>query len=140
MSLELAIEESGVTGAARVTEILREAGYRVQRSFDLRSALETALPDCGCPHHGTAACDCQYAVLLVYAERGTPTTLVVHGRDGRFWLVFAEHPTYRPNPALQQELRAALSPILMTPDLDEPSPGSSETSIDQSSQPYKEVL
>ena len=114
MALELAFEESGDTGVTRIIHALREVGYQVQRSFDLRSALEAALPDCGCPHHGTEACDCQYAVLLVYANGGTPTPLVVHGRDGRFWLVFAGHPTYRPNPAFQEELLTVLTPLLAT--------------------------
>jgi hypothetical protein len=139
MSLELSIDEPGVTGVGRVTETLRAAGFRVQRSFDLRSVLEATLPDCGCPHHGTAACDCQYAVLLVYAEHGTPTTLVVHGRDGRFWLLFAEHPTYRPNPMLQQELLSVLAPILKTAVMDGSVPSSPDNHFVQCNHPCEEV-
>ena len=135
MALALAFEESGDMGMTRIIHILREAGYGVQRSFDLRSALEATLPDCGCPHHGTAACDCQYAVLLVYAEHGTPTTLVVHGRDGRFWLLFAEPSTYRPNPALQEELLTVLTPLLATSETETHPPDSLEDTFHQHSQP-----
>ena len=116
MAWQLAIHESGTASTLRIIDMLSQAGYRVQQSFDLGSALEFALPDCGCPHHGTAACDCHYAILLVYTDRGHPITLVIHGRDGYAWLVFAEHPTYRPNPALQEALLMVLAPILMAPE------------------------
>ena len=139
--MELAIDESAGMGVGRVIALLREAGYRVHRSFDLRSALAATPSACGCPHHGTAACDCQYAVLLVYPGQGTPITLVVHGRDGRSWLLFAEHPGYQPNPALHQALLSVLAPIVMAATGDEPMSGSpNPQSFDQSGQSSKEVM
>jgi len=59
-------------------------GLRVTRSFDLLSARKALRnPEaCPCPHHGTAACSCQYIVLLVESETDGPLTLVAHGHDG----------------------------------------------------------
>jgi hypothetical protein len=89
--MELAMEEhiqAGVdcqTAVDALTEALEGDGLRVYRSFDLQAAL-TYLPNCGCPHHGTAPCDCQYVVLLVYDAAALPTQIVAHGRDERTWL------------------------------------------------------
>lgn len=74
-----------------VTATLARRGLRVLRSFDLRSVLSAQSAQntppggasaCACPHHGTAACDCEYAVLLVYGGLPRPAVLIVHGRDG----------------------------------------------------------
>ena len=51
------------TAAQAVTAHLTRQGYRVLRTFDLRSAL-VAHGDCACPHHGTTHCTCQFVVLL----------------------------------------------------------------------------
>jgi len=58
-------------------------GFRLERSFDLRSALHDQ-PDCPCPHHGTAQCTCQYVVLLAYEEAANapPAVLTAHECDG----------------------------------------------------------
>jgi hypothetical protein len=58
-------------------------GIRVERSFDLRTALHDQ-PDCPCPHHGTTQCTCQYVVLLAYedAARTPPAVLTAHECDG----------------------------------------------------------
>lgn len=58
-------------------------GIRVERSFDLRSALHDQ-PDCPCPHHGTTQCTCQYVVLLAYEEAAStpPVVLTAHECDG----------------------------------------------------------
>jgi hypothetical protein len=58
-------------------------GIRLERSFDLRTALHDQ-PDCLCPHHGTAQCTCQYVVLLAYEEAPSvrPAVLTVHECDG----------------------------------------------------------
>jgi hypothetical protein len=57
-------------------------GIRLERSFDLRSALNDQ-PACPCPHHGTAQCTCQYVVLLAYEEAASaPPVLTVHECDG----------------------------------------------------------
>ncbi len=70
---------------------LATAGFRVEQSFDLRSAL-TLVPNCTCPHHGTALCDCQYHVLLVYGPAPVPASVIVHGRDHQCWIALAEDP------------------------------------------------
>lgn len=58
-------------------------GYRLERSFDLRNALDHH-PDCPCPHHGTLQCTCQYVVLLAYGPtlNAQPTAITVHECDG----------------------------------------------------------
>ncbi len=58
-------------------------GIRLERSFDLRSALRDQL-DCPCPHHGTTRCTCQYVVLLAYepATAALPTVITAHECDG----------------------------------------------------------
>ncbi len=68
---------------AALSAVLSAHGYRLERSFDLRSALNDQ-PDCPCPHHGTAQCTCQYVVLLVYEEAAStsPVPLTAHECDG----------------------------------------------------------
>jgi hypothetical protein len=58
-------------------------GIRLERSFDLRSALHDQ-PECPCPHHGTKHCTCQYVVLLAYesAVAGPPAVITAHECDG----------------------------------------------------------
>ncbi len=58
-------------------------GIRLERSFDLRTALHDH-PDCPCPHHGTAQCTCQYVVLLAYeqATSRSPVAISLHECDG----------------------------------------------------------
>lgn len=73
----------------RLSKALERHGFWAYRSFDLRNALAT-LPDCGCPHHGTSQCTCQYAVLLVYGAGSAPVLIVVHGRDTWTWLTIPE--------------------------------------------------
>ncbi len=70
-----------------VSRCLSSAGLSVMCSFDLNSARSTSTPACPCPYHGTAACNCQLVVLLVYARKNTPpVTLLVHGHDDVSWL------------------------------------------------------
>ena len=70
---------------------LGEAGLEVLETFNLKSAVP-ALSACGCPHHGTDLCDCQMAVLLVYKNGYPPTSLILHGQDGRTWLTIVDSP------------------------------------------------
>ena len=66
-----------------LTSAFTRRGLRVQRSFDLRSALAAqSAQSCACPLHGTAGCDCEYAVLLIYGGHSVPVALTVHGHDG----------------------------------------------------------
>jgi len=66
-----------------LTATMAAYGYRIERSFDLRSALHDH-PDCACPHHGTSQCSCQYVVLLAYepAIVAPPAVITVHECDG----------------------------------------------------------
>ena len=58
-------------------------GIRLERSFDLRSALHDHA-GCPCPQHGTAQCTCQYVVLLAYelATVAPPAVITAHECDG----------------------------------------------------------
>ena len=86
---------------------LAAAGFRVAQSFDLRSAL-TLVPNCTCPHHGTALCDCQYNVLLIYGQAPMPASLIVHGHDHQCWIALADDPNGREVTRLTTEIIQAL--------------------------------
>lgn len=99
--------ETGSEAAARaVTAALASRGFVVVRSFDLRSAL-AASSECGCPHHGTAQCTCQFVVLLAYAQ-GTPAVVTVHGRDGRTEVQLVCDPSARPTERLAETVTTAI--------------------------------
>jgi hypothetical protein len=85
-------------------------GVRLERSFDLRTALHDQ-PDCPCPHHGTAQCTCQYVVLLAYEETasGSPAVLTVHECDG---ITRVQAATGQPGERLSWPLLAALDAAL----------------------------
>jgi hypothetical protein len=91
-----------------IAEALALADLQVETSFDLRMA-RAAHTECACPHHGTAACDCQMVVLLVYGTDACPATVVVHGRDGRTYLSLADTPGQRPSSRLTATIVATLS-------------------------------
>ena len=100
---------------ALLSAALVRHGFRVERSFDLRSALHS---DCPCPHHGTAQCACQYVVLLVYETMTmTPPAMVsAHECDGLTRLrAEAGQPGGRLSPKLTMALDEAMS--LMTVDV-----------------------
>jgi hypothetical protein len=81
--------------AAGLTQTLAQNGLGVTRSFDLHSA-RAAHTNCACPHHGTALCDCQLVILLVYEQGNGPVTLLVHGRDGQTSLSLADNGSITP--------------------------------------------
>ena len=91
-----------------IDETLKLAHLPVATSFDLRST-RTAYTDCPCPHHGTAACDCQMAVLLIYGADAQPATLLVHSSDGRTCISLADFPGQRPSPTLRAAILGAFS-------------------------------
>ncbi len=92
---------------------LVEAGMRVIRSFDLRSA-RVAEAGCPCPYHGTAQCDCQMVVLLVYLGNRGPVSIIAHGQGQQTWLVVVDTAEQPADPflvaALNQAVDTALSP------------------------------
>jgi hypothetical protein len=85
-------------------------GLQVVRSFDLKVA-RSAHVDCTCPNHGTALCDCQLVVLLVYANQGVPATLVVHGYDGQTQIALVDTPEQRPASQLVDRILQTILPI-----------------------------
>ncbi len=91
----------------QLTQRLGEAGLRVLRTFDLQSACADQ-PGGICPHHGTAPCNCQMTVLLVYARDGLPVSLVVHGCDGQTWLSVEDVPQQITDPSLEATIMQAL--------------------------------
>jgi hypothetical protein len=72
---------------------LSQRGLRVERSFDLRLALE-AHRECECPYHGTSDCPCQLVVLLAYGKNGVPVAVTAHsyGPETTLKLIEAEAP------------------------------------------------
>jgi len=84
----------------QVTENLEAAGLRVVRSFDLRSAC-ASFTDNVCPHHGSAPCDCQLVVLLIYGVTLTPVSLILHSHRKQTELQWDEAPDARPSPEWQ---------------------------------------
>ena len=95
------------TAAQMVTTLLTRQGYRIIRTFDLRSALG-AQPNSACPCHGTAPCTCQFVVLLVYADTGGPVVVIAHGYDAETRLRIVDDPPARPNPNLALQVMAAM--------------------------------
>lgn len=108
MAQMLTLDCSSEEAMRWTAETLALADLQAVTSFDLRAACG-AHTDCTCPHHGTAACDCQMVVLLVYDRDGGPATLVLHGRDGRTYLSLTDSPGQRPPPKLAAAIVTALS-------------------------------
>ena len=90
-----------------ITQLLARLGLQVLPSFDLRTARH-AFVQCSCPHHGTEQCDCQMVVLLLYGRGGSPTTLVLHGHDGRTFLSLVDTPQQRTEAELPSLIRQFL--------------------------------
>lgn len=90
-----------------LVKMLSVAGLHAVRSFDLRSAAALT-PDCTCPHHGTAQCDCQYMVFLVYGEQRSLATLAVHGHNGGSWVELVDRPAEHRDAGLEQTILQAL--------------------------------
>ena len=135
---------NGETATQAATEALTRRGFRVVRSFDLRSAMaahadrEASPWDCECPHHGTAQCTCQFVVLLVYGDPstepalslskgsgGAPAVVTAHSRDAQAQVEIVR-PTgtglkavrddvnARPDPRLVEQVMAALFEAALT--------------------------
>lgn len=85
------ISENSETSLAMIIEVLSEHGLQVERSFDLKIGQEADLK-CSCPHHGTALCDCQIMVLLIYGGKKGPETVVAHSQDGRTHFSLVNQP------------------------------------------------
>ncbi len=91
----------------KITQQLEQAGLKVSRSFDLRSArtVETA---CTCVHH-VDDCDCDLVMLLVYGQESLyPVTLVVHSHNGRSWLSLVDEMGELPSKKVKDAIRRAV--------------------------------
>ncbi len=96
------------TAITQLTHHLGEAGLHVLRTFDLKSACADQ-PGGICPHHGTAPCNCQMTILLIYAHDGLPVSLAVHGCDGQTWLSVEDGPQQPSDSHLAAALMQALA-------------------------------
>lgn len=95
------------TAVRTVTALLSRQGYRLIRTFDLRSALG-AQPNRVCPCHGTIPCTCQFVVLQVCADTGGPVVVIAHGHDTETSLRMVEDPLAGPNPELALQVMAVI--------------------------------
>ena len=86
---------------------LAQTGLRALQTFDLHTALHTQ-QDCPCPNHGTADCDCQMVVLMVYGETPEPVTLILHGSDGQTRFSLADDPSQRADRKLVATIKQSL--------------------------------
>lgn len=91
---------------------LSQAGLRVLQTFDLNAARRPAA-EVPCPHHGMENCDCQLVVLLVYEPFDStsgrspvpePTTLILHGTDGKTSLSLIHDSLHPANPAIHLDI------------------------------------
>ncbi len=90
----------------QLTNKLEDAGMRVVRSFDLKSAC-ASYPDTTCPHHGDSPCDCQMVVLLVYGAEATPASVVLHYHQGNTNVELVDTPDNRPDKRLVTMIKLA---------------------------------
>ena len=86
---------------------LLQGGLRALQTFDLHTARHTQ-QDYPCPHHGTADCDCQMVVLMVYGESAEPVPLILHGSDGQTRFSIADDPSQRIDKKLVASIKEAL--------------------------------
>lgn len=96
-----------------VWTILTRRGFQVVRSFDLRSAL-AAHADCPCPHHGTAHCNCQFIVLLIYSTGEIPVVVTLHGRDEQTEMKIVPEANTLADPDLVEQVIASLTEAALT--------------------------
>jgi len=86
---------------------LSRTGLRALQTFDLHTVRHIQ-QDCPCPNHGTADCDCQMVVLMVYGETPEPATLILHGSDGQTRFSIADDPSQRADRKLVVSIKEAL--------------------------------
>ena len=86
-----------------LSDRLRGAGMQVVRTFDLQDARPFQVK-CPCPHHGTAECNCQMVVLLVYQGKHGPITVTAHGHDRQTWFALVDTAAQPADPRLAEVL------------------------------------
>lgn len=77
----MTLHTNWVTPVAQVSQALISEGLFLTCSFDLQTARPLHASYI-CPVHGTAQCDGQMVVLLVYDRDNPPLTLEIHGHEG----------------------------------------------------------
>lgn len=105
-SLQIACDELVLAAS----ELLKQNGYTVIRSFDLKAA-RASQGQCSCPHHGTDLCDCQMVILLIYGIQVSPVSLICHGHDGWTYLSLAESPEQKISQENAGIIQNILSPM-----------------------------
>lgn len=98
------------TAIAHVRQALASAGINVIRSFDLQVARAESGGQV-CPTHGTAQCDGQMIVLLVYDGDNPPLTLEVYGHDGLAHFAIVDTPKQRSDPHLVAKILQGLKEV-----------------------------
>ncbi len=136
MNERLVFNFDSETSTRAMLAALTRHGLSAQRSFNLQSALG-AHNGCNCPHHGTARCNCQFTVLLVYrarpasqaprvGEAAEPLVLTTHSRDNQTEARIVHDATITPDPRLAEVVMTALVEAALTLQKT-PSPSASET-------------
>lgn len=93
-----------------ITQVIQRlvgAGLQVVRTFDLKSACADSSGVC--PHYGTAPCNCQMAIFLVYGAAAQPATLMVHGYDGQTSFSLVDVPQQPTDPQIESAIVRAIS-------------------------------
>jgi hypothetical protein len=106
-SLFLTVERPCDETISWANQLLKNAGLRVIRTFDLREA-RLSHPDCPCPNHGTEACDCQMSILLIYHGDQSPASLLIHSFHETTWMYLVDTPEQPINHALDTLIREIL--------------------------------
>jgi hypothetical protein len=111
ISLFLSVQQPSDKALQWAKVRLSHTGLRSVQIFDLHAA-RAGLHDCSCPNHGTDECDCQMVVLLVYGNTDGPSTLILHGSDGKTWFSIVDDTSQGTNAAtadsIQNSLKASL--------------------------------
>lgn len=108
MTANIWFTADGEAATRSATEALVRRGFRVVRSFDLRSVVG-GQHQCACPHHGTVQCTCQYVVLLAYGLTGAPVVITAHSRDGDAELQVVDDPNAPTDPDAISTIAVALA-------------------------------
>lgn len=120
MNNSIRFNSGGETAAQAIAAALTRCGYRVVRTFDLRSALAANADrnasqwECDCLYQGTDRCTCQFVVLLVYGEASEPVVVTLHSYDSQSHLQIVHDAVTRPDPRLAGQVMAALMKTTLT--------------------------
>lgn len=90
-----------------VKEMLESKGWAYAQTFDLQVA-RASHPECPCPFHGTARCDCQMLIIVIYAPEHEPMTLTLHGHENRTWVSLAALDGQDLDSEMTRDLRRSL--------------------------------